>query len=106
MTELTIKDHITGHVKFVEYLNEDRNTIDHGNDNSNFTRYRAGHLYFNDADGKEIFVEVPNDSGYLVYETSTGLQFEVPISDTGEADFLQSDKGILFMRYIRKHLSK
>lgn len=43
--------------------------------------------------------------GYLYYETSTGLEFPVPIDDTGEADFLKSDKGIYFMRYIRKFLN-
>lgn len=64
MSELTLKDHISGNVTF--------------------TKYKQGHLY---------------------YQTSTGLEFPVPVEDTGEADFLASDKGIYFMRYIRKHLS-
>ena len=32
------------------------------------------------------------------------LEFPVPISDTGDATFLSSDKATLFLRYIRKHL--
>jgi hypothetical protein len=42
--------------------------------------------------------------GDLWYMTSTGFHFPVPISDIGTATFLNKDKGILFMRYIRKHL--
>ena len=38
------------------------------------------------------------------YETESGFVFPVPISDTGDATFLPEDKGILFMRYIRKEL--
>ena len=56
---------------------------DHIDGNVSFVRYKQGHLY---------------------YKTSTGLEFPVPISDTGEADFLSSDKGIFFMRYIRQYL--
>lgn len=40
----------------------------------------------------------------LWYQTDSGLLFPVPISDIGNATFLVEDKGILFMRYIRKHL--
>ena len=43
-------------------------------------------------------------AGYLYYKTETDLIFPVPIEDTGEATFLRTDKAILFMRYIRKHL--
>jgi hypothetical protein len=43
-------------------------------------------------------------AGNLYYVTETGITFPVPIEDTGEATFLSSDKAILFMRYIRKHL--
>jgi hypothetical protein len=43
-------------------------------------------------------------AGNLYYKTETNLLFPVPIEDTGEATFLNQDKGILFMRYIRKHL--
>lgn len=41
----------------------------------------------------------------LWYETDSGLEFPVPIDDTGDATFLNEDKAILFMRYIRKHLA-
>ena len=60
---MTLKDHVKGTV--------------------NFTRYRAGNLY---------------------YVNEQGLEFPVPIEDIGEATFLAEDKAILFMRYIRKHL--
>jgi hypothetical protein len=49
-----------------------------------FSHYRAGHLY---------------------YVTSTGLEFPIPISDTNEATFPAEEKGIFFMRWIRKHLA-
>ena len=39
-----------------------------------------------------------------MYKTDTGLEFPVPISDTNDATFPASDKGIFFMRWIRKHL--
>jgi hypothetical protein len=41
----------------------------------------------------------------LWYETETGFQFPVPIDDIGTAVFLAEDKALLFMRYIRKHLT-
>lgn len=40
----------------------------------------------------------------LWYVTETGFEFPVPISDTGDGTFLATDKAMLFMRYIRKHL--
>lgn len=40
----------------------------------------------------------------LFYKTETGLVFPVPIDDIGNATFLNEDKGLLFMRYIRKFL--
>ena len=42
--------------------------------------------------------------GELWYKTEDGFEFPVPISDCGDAVFLNEDKAILFMRYIRKHL--
>lgn len=42
--------------------------------------------------------------GYLYYTTELGLEFPVPISEAGEAEFKSVDKAMLFMRYIRKHL--
>lgn len=42
--------------------------------------------------------------GALWYRTDTDFSFPVPVSDIGTATFLSKDKGILFMRYIRKHM--
>jgi hypothetical protein len=42
--------------------------------------------------------------GELWYITECGFEFPVPVSDTGDATFLNQDKAMLFMRYIRKHL--
>lgn len=40
----------------------------------------------------------------LWYQTECGFDFPVPISDIGNATFNATDKAMLFMRYIRKHL--
>lgn len=42
--------------------------------------------------------------GNLWYETECGFQFPISIYDIGTATFLATDKALLFMRYIRKHL--
>jgi len=42
--------------------------------------------------------------GELWYTAEGGFNFPVPISDTGDAAFMNEDKAMLFMRYIRKHL--
>ena len=43
--------------------------------------------------------------GNLWYETNTtNFLFPVPISDIGNARFLATDRAMLFMRYIRKHM--
>jgi len=44
-------------------------------------------------------------SGELWYVTDCGFEFPVPISDCGDGLFANTDKAILFMRYIRKHLA-
>lgn len=41
----------------------------------------------------------------LWYRTDCGFEFPVPIEDTGDGAFLASDKAMLMMRYIRKHLA-
>lgn len=41
--------------------------------------------------------------GELWYKTDSGFVFPVPVSDTGDGDFLSQDKALFFMRYIRKH---
>lgn len=42
--------------------------------------------------------------GELWYKTECGFEFPVPITDTGDAVFLDSDKALLFMRWIRQHI--
>ena len=44
--------------------------------------------------------------GELWYETEDGFPFPVPVSDCGDATFLDTDKATLFMRYIRKQLEE
>jgi len=43
-------------------------------------------------------------SGILYYQCQNGFVFPVPVTDTNDAVFLSEDKGILFMRWIRKEL--
>ena len=45
-------------------------------------------------------------AGNLMYKTSTGLEFTVPVDDTNDATFPRIEKGIFFMRWIRKHLNQ
>jgi len=41
----------------------------------------------------------------LWYEVQgKNFEFPVPIKDVGDGTFLAEDKGLLFMRYIKKHL--
>lgn len=43
--------------------------------------------------------------GVLYYVCdNTGFKFSVPIEDCGDACFNNKDKGLFFMRYIRKEL--
>lgn len=53
-----------------------------------FVEYRKGNLWY--------------EAGRLL--GGAPLLFPVPIEDTGDGTFKQEDKGLLFMRYIRKHL--
>ena len=39
----------------------------------------------------------------LWYRTDCGFEFPVPIEDAGDGVFLNEDRAMLFMRYIRKH---
>jgi len=53
--------------------------------------------------GKTVsFIHFVNNE--LWYKTECGFEFPVPIEDAGNATFLNVDKAILFMRYIRKHI--
>jgi hypothetical protein len=42
--------------------------------------------------------------GELHYKTDDGFEFVVPIEDCGDGVFLDEDKAMMFMRYIRKQL--
>lgn len=42
--------------------------------------------------------------GELWYKTECGFEFPVPITDTGDAVFLDTDKALLFMRWINKQI--
>lgn len=42
--------------------------------------------------------------GELHYRTDDGFNFVVPIEDCGDGVFLNEDRAMLFMRYIRKQL--
>ena len=79
---LTLMTSCTSLVK--SYAN-DNSTIEVKSDGQ-FAFYRKGELWY------KINVE------------DKILEFPVPISDTGDATFLSSDKATLFLRYIRKHL--
>lgn len=48
------------------------------------------------------FVRYQNNE--LWYVTECGFEFPVPLSDTGNAAFLKTDKAMLYMRWIRKHV--
>lgn len=52
-----------------------------------FSEYRKGNLWYMARDDQDNI-----------------LTFPVPIEDVGDATFMDVDKGIYFMRYIRKHL--
>jgi hypothetical protein len=54
-------------------------------------------------DGKKVTF-IFYKQGDLWYTTEDGFEFPVPISDTGDGIFLNEDKAIMFMRYIRKHV--
>lgn len=57
------------------------------NNQVHFSHYRAGHLYYN--------VPVEQDQ----------YSFPVPVEDIGDATFLNNDKAIIMMRYIRKAMA-
>lgn len=47
------------------------------------------------------FVRFQHDE--LWYVTECGFEFPVPLNDTNGAAFYNTDKAMLFMRWIRKH---
>ena len=52
--------------------------------------------------GQVKFVHYEN--GNLVYRCDDGFEFYVPTSDCGAARFQAQEKGILFMRWISRHM--
>jgi hypothetical protein len=55
------------------------------------------------SDNKKVaFVEYRQ--GNLWYSTEDGFKFPVPVGDIGGATFAATEKALLMMRYMRKHL--
>ena len=57
--------------------------------------------------GNVYFVEYRKGNLWYVagrHSAENTFEFPVPIEDTGDGIFKNVDKGIYFMRYIRKHL--
>lgn len=53
-------------------------------------------------DGKKVYFMFYR-KGELWYKTEDNFEFPVPVDDTGDGTFLNEDRAIMFMRYIRKH---
>ena len=53
------------------------------------------------------FVRFSNTEGKreLLYVCEDGFEFPVPMVDTKGAEFKAEDKGLFFMRWIRKHMA-
>lgn len=56
------------------------------------------------SDGKRVKFKFYKD-GNLWYQAENEFQFPIPVDDIGNATFLDEDKAMLFMRWMRKHLS-
>jgi len=54
-------------------------------------------------DGKKVNFKFYRQNE-LWYTTEDGFEFPVPIDDAGDGVFLNEDKAMLFMRYIRRHV--
>jgi hypothetical protein len=57
--------------------------------------------------GKVKFLKFINNEAKkeLWYKCEDGFEFPIPLSDTDGAEFKDEDKGMFFMRWIRKHMS-
>lgn len=51
-----------------------------------------------------VFCEYRKGNLWYTCLAQRGFYFPVPIDDVGDGVFKHQDKGIYFMRYIRKHL--
>jgi hypothetical protein len=56
------------------------------------------------SNGKKVYFQFYRQKE-LWYKTECGFEFPVPIDDTGDGVFLNEDKAMMLMRYIRKHLA-
>ncbi len=67
-----------------------------------FIRYRDGELWYRVQYAQVLEQEIGLGlmGGVAIYN----FDFPIPISDTGGGEFLPVDKGLIFMRWIRKHL--
>jgi hypothetical protein len=54
--------------------------------------------------GNRLVTFVRYREAELWYRTEDGFEFPVPTQDLGTATLLASDKALLFMRYIRRHM--
>lgn len=54
-------------------------------------------------DNKKVYF-VRFKKGNLYYKTECGFEFPVPVSDTGDGEFLREDKALTYMRWIRKQI--
>ena len=52
------------------------------------------------------FVEYRKGNLWYTISGFEDFQFPVPVEDIGDGVFKATDKGMLFMRYIRKHLDQ
>ena len=53
--------------------------------------------------GSVKFLKLVNSE--LWYVCNDGFEFAIPLEDTAGAEFAAEDKGLYFMRWIRKHMS-
>lgn len=101
---MKLTDHIKGRVAFrCCFVPENQGAYYPEHAGAVFQYYRKGELWYKTPEGnmREVYV---GETAVLWYETDTGINFEVPCNDTGEADFHQADKAMLFMRWIKKAL--
>lgn len=54
---------------------------------------------------KQLWYEIVYNEPNAIVHQNLSFSFPVPIDDIGNATFLAEDKGILFMRYIRKQMN-
>lgn len=53
--------------------------------------------------GNVVFVHYQDSN--LIYKCEDGFEFPVPIEDCGSARFLNQDRAMIFMKWIKKQMS-